>query len=103
MFPVSELPPELKHFEATLDTLPVPDNAVFLYQLCMMLYHAGKMKIADVVEGEDGEMMYFETTSGVKFNTFRPSLDRQTLLEIMKRLLPMLKAAEMEITGNRAE
>lgn len=94
---MSELPSELKKFEATLDTLPAPDNAIFLYQLCMTLYHAGKMKITDVVEEEDGETMYFETTDGFKFSTFRPSLDREVHLEILKRLKPVLIEAELEI------
>jgi hypothetical protein len=91
---VSELPPELEKFEAYLSNLPVPDNAVFVYQLCMMMRHAGKMKITRVVPAFDWEMIFFETTAGFKFHTIWPYLDRKILLEIMKRLKPMLDEAE---------
>lgn len=100
---MDNLPPELKKFETTLDTLPFPDNSVFLYQLCMTFYHAGKMKITDVVEEDDGETMYFETMDGFRFNVFRPSLDREVHLEILKRLKSVLIEAEREITGKCAE
>jgi hypothetical protein len=95
---VSELPPELEKFEAYLNNLPVPDNAVFVYQLYMMMRSAGKMKITNVVPADDWEMIFFETTAGFKCHTIWPYLDRVTHLEILKRLLPMLKEAERELS-----
>lgn len=91
---MKDLPPELEKYEVYLNSLPVPDNAVFVYQFCMMMRHAGKMKITRVVPAYDWEMIFFETTAGFRFHTIWPYLDRVTHLEILKRLLPMLKEAE---------
>lgn len=92
-----ELPPELEKYEAYLKNLPVPDNAVFVYQLFMLMHHVGKMKITKVLPADDCEMIFFEPTNGATFHTIWPYLDRKTLLEVMKRLQPMLKEFEQEL------
>ncbi|MBE7553145.1 MAG: hypothetical protein HS126_18890 [Anaerolineales bacterium] len=91
---MKELPPGLEKFEAYLSNLPVPDNAIFMYRLCMMMRSVGKMKIVDVVPANDWEMIFFETTAGFEFHTIWPYLDRVTHLEILKRIKPLLDEAE---------
>lgn len=94
---MDNLPLGLQKFDEVLDTLPIPDKAIFLYRLCRMLCNAGKMKITDVVPTEEGEEVFFETKNGYKFHTVRSSLNRKIHLEIMKGLKPILVEAEMEI------
>lgn len=91
------LPPELKKYEVYLDNLPRTDKAVFLCRLCLLMCKAGKLRMTKVLPGDDWSMVYFETPAGYKFHVIELYLDRVTHLEILKRLLPMLKEIEQEL------
>jgi hypothetical protein len=91
---MNPLSPELEPFVRFLDGLPNLDKAVFLYRLCVMLGWAGKMELTDVVEREDFVLVSFERPAGFRFHAPKLYLDRETQLEILKRLKPMLDEAE---------
>ena len=85
------LPRELQKFNVFLDALLSRDKIIFLYCVCLLMCEAGKMRLRNMVPGEDWSMVFFETIAGKRFHVIKLPLDAAIEAKLIEELRPIIE------------
>lgn len=92
---MDELPPELAGSAAFLDAQPQPVQEIFQYCLCLMMPHAGKMRLIETLPGEASAIRVLESIAGESFSVTRPPMSQEEEVEVIAVLREILKDEEL--------
>jgi hypothetical protein len=85
-----DLPTELAALAFLLDAQPTPVRDAFNYYLALMMVEAGKVRLVEMVPGENGPVCVFESSAGEQFSLARPAMTAEqeaTVKEILREIL----------------
>lgn len=84
------MPPELAQFAAFLDAQPSHIQGIFQYCLCLLMVEAGKMRLVEIVPGEAGPLLTFETVAGDRFSIVKPPITQEVEAALIEQLRDIL-------------